>query len=222
MLKGLFFLSVFISARCVYAQQSDCQVTVAEISLSYSGQCKNGLAHGKGIAQGVDHYEGQFIKGKPEGKGLYKWSDGTYYDGQWKNGMQEGKGKMVYRDSVVTGFWKANKYQGEEQKPAYKITRIRNVGRSTILKSIESGNGVKIKILLGGTDNTEIEDFSLAYTSGTEYRNIGTYGIQNSSVPLDVTVRYLTWNQLHTAQYEVLFEFTVYDPGTWNVAIANF
>jgi hypothetical protein len=78
-----------------------------------------------------------------------------------------------------------------------------------------------IKVLLGGSDNSEIEDFSLAYTSGSEYRNTGTYGIQNTTVPVDVTVRYRTWNQLHSAQYDVLFEFTILDPGTWNITLIN-
>lgn len=75
--------------------------------------------------------------------------------------------------------------------------------------------------MLGGVENSEVEDFSLAFTSGTEYRNVGTYGIQNSSVPLEVTVRYLTWNQLHTVQYEVLYEFTVLEPGTYNITLTN-
>jgi hypothetical protein len=205
----------------VFVQQTDCKVKLPEISGSYSGECKKGLAHGKGTAQGIDRYEGQFFKGLPEGNGIYKWANGSYYEGEWKKGMRNGQGKFVSGDSVVTGFWKANQYQGRKQGPSYMITLSRNIARSTITKSVETSNGVRIKVMLGGVENTGIEDFSLAYTSGTEYRNVGTYGIQNSSVPLEVTVRYLTWNQLHTVQYEVLYEFTVLEPGTYNITLTN-
>jgi len=111
MVNRLFLIVVLIFGNYVYAQQNDCKVTIADISGSYSGGCKNGLAHGKGVAQGIDRYEGQFMKGKPDGKGIYKWANGTSFEGQWKNGMREGMGKMVYSDSVVTGYWRDDKYQ---------------------------------------------------------------------------------------------------------------
>lgn len=221
MVNRLFLIMVLIFGNYVYAQQSDCKVIKADISGSYSGGCKNGLAHGKGIAQGTDRYEGQFIKGMPDGRGTYRWAEGTYYEGQWKNGLREGMGKMVYRDSVVTGYWKDDKYLGEKLIPPFKITNSRSVSRSTISKSVNVGNGVRIRILQGGSDNTTIEDFSLAYDSGGEYRVGNTIGIQNTLIPLDVKVRYRSWNQLHTTQYDVIFEFTIYDPGTWDVVITN-
>jgi hypothetical protein len=85
MINRIILILVLIIGSNVFAQQSDCKVTIADISGSYSGGCKKGLAHGKGIAQGKDRFEGQFIKGMPEGKGIYTWANGTYYDGQWKN-----------------------------------------------------------------------------------------------------------------------------------------
>lgn len=221
MVTRLFFIIVFIFGSYAYAQQSDCKVIIPAISGTYSGGCKNGLAHGKGVAQGTDRYEGQFIKGMPDGKGIYKWSNGTYFEGQWKNGMKEGFGKMVYPDSVVTGYWKSDKYQGKKLIPPFTIISSRGVSRSTITKSVNVENGVRIRILQGGSDNTTIEDFSLFYDSGTEYRMTNTYGIQNISLPLYVKITYRTWNQLHTVQYEVFFEFTINDPGTWDVVISN-
>jgi hypothetical protein len=74
---------------------------------------------------------------------------------------------------------------------------------------------------MGGADNSDIEDFSLAYSSGTEVRMPPYFVIQNASLPLDVTVRYRTWNQLHTAQYDVIFEITIEDPGTWLISLTN-
>jgi|PlaIllAssembly_1097288.scaffolds.fasta_scaffold467121_1 hypothetical protein len=221
MIKYVLAVIFLISGIYGSAQETGCKVKILEISGSYSGECKKGLAHGHGIATGIDQYEGDFFKGIPEGRGKYKWANGSWYDGEWKNGMRNGEGKFVSGDTVIQGYWKADKYQGKVRTASYRIVVIRNVARYTITKSVEAANGVTIKVLLGGTDNSEIEDFSLAYTSGSEYRNTGTYGIQNTSVPLDVVVRYRTWNQLHSAQYDVLFEFTINDPGTWNVTIIN-
>ena len=221
MIKFICTLVFLVSASYTLAQQSDCTVKLPSIAGTYSGECKKGMAHGKGIAQGIDHYEGQFFKGLPEGIGVYKWANGSWYEGEWKSGLRNGQGKFVSGDSVISGYWKADIYKGKVRTASYKVMVSRNVARYTVTKSVESGNGVKIKILLGGNENSEIEDFSLAYSSGSEYKNVGTYGIQNASVPLDVTVRYRTWNQLHTAQYEILFEFVILDPGTWNVTIIN-
>ena len=221
MIKNICAIVLLFIGSNLYAQQSDCIVKLPQISGQYSGECKKGLAHGKGIARGMDRYEGDFYKGLPEGVGKYTWANGSYYEGEWKSGMREGQGKLVKGDTVTNGFWKADLYRGVKKMPSYSITLSRNVSRASIMKSVESGNGVQIKVLLGGNDNSEIEDLSLAYTSGTEYRNGGIYGIQNSSVPVDVTVRYRTWNQLHTAQYDVVFEFTIHDPGTWRVTLTN-
>lgn len=216
-----FLTVIFILSSNVYAQQSDCKVTMTDISGSYSGGCKNGMAQGKGIAQGIDHYEGQFIKGMPSGKGIYTWANGTYYDGEWNDGLKDGKGKMVYKDSVITGNWKEDKYQGKKLVPPFRVVISRGVSRYTINKTITPGNGVRIKIMQAGVENTTIEEFSLAYDSGEEYRMGNVYGIQNTSVPLDLKVRYRTWNQMHSVQYDVYFDLLINDPGTWEVIISN-
>lgn len=221
MLKRLLIAGVLIFGGCAYAQKSDCKVSLPQISGTYSGECKKGLAHGKGAAQGVDSYEGQFVKGMPEGDGVYTWADGTVYDGQWKKGMREGKGKMTYTDSVVTGYWKENKYQGAKPLQAYKVTRSQNVARSTFQKKDGNINEIKIRIMRGGTDNTDIEEFSLASTSGSETRNMNYYSIAGVNFPVEITVRYRVWNQMHTFQTEALFEFSIFEPGSWEVSILN-
>jgi hypothetical protein len=97
-----------ISGNIVYSQQNDCKVLKPEISDSYSGGCKNGLAEGKGVARGIDYYEGQFNKGMPAGKGTYYWADGTYYEALGErqqgrlrqDGLQDSQspvtGRMIY------------------------------------------------------------------------------------------------------------------------------
>jgi hypothetical protein len=79
MLNKLFFVLILTIGGNIYGQTGDCRVAKASISGSYTGDCKNGLAHGKGIAQGIDRYEGEFTKGLPSGTGIYRWADGVYY-----------------------------------------------------------------------------------------------------------------------------------------------
>ena len=75
--------------------------------------------------------------------------------------------------------------------------------------------------MLGSVENTEIEDLSLAYSSGQEYQTGSWIGIQNPNFPIDVKIRYRTWNQLHTVQLDVIYEFTINESGTWEVMLAN-
>jgi len=48
--------------------QEPCKVLKQEIATKYFGNCKKGLAQGKGVAVGRDKYEGQFKNGLPNGK----------------------------------------------------------------------------------------------------------------------------------------------------------
>jgi len=221
MLKRVSLILLLVSGNFAYAQQADCKVLKPEIAGSYSGECKKGLAHGKGIAQGTDRYEGAFFKGLPSGKGTYRWANGVSYEGEWKNGLKEGAGKMVYPDSVVTGLWKEDRYIGKQAIAPYKIITSMSVSRSTIIKSGDRNQTVKIQIKQGGIDNISIENFSMVYDSGSEYRSGNYYGIENVRFPLNVKVKYRSWNQLMTSQYNVTFEFVINHPGSWDVVIIN-
>ena len=64
----MFFLAIGLRA-----QQNDCKVLLESISGTYEGKCKNGLAHGKGIAQGTDRYEGTFVCGFYREEVFTKW-----------------------------------------------------------------------------------------------------------------------------------------------------
>jgi hypothetical protein len=221
MINRLLIILVLISGNLIYAQKNDCKVIRPDLSGTYSGGCKNGLANGKGIAQGTNRYEGQFNKGLPDGKGRFTWANGTYFEGQFRDGMRDGQGKMVYKDSVVNGFWKEDKYVGEKIIAPYTIIRNISVARYTFKKSIESSSGIRVKIMQGGSNNSTIEDFSMAYDSGEEYRMGSVYGVQHTSIPLSVKITYRTWNVFHTTQYSVQFEFILNDPGTWDIVLNN-
>ena len=217
---ALFFVMLIFCIEAI-AQEGYCRVLLPEISGTYSGGCRKGLAHGQGVAQGIDSYKGQFSKGLPNGQGTYKKTNGTYYEGQWKKGLKTGKGKMVYRDSIVSGYWKDDKYVGKKVIPPYEIKYSMNVARSSIKKSTGILDEVKIRILQGGADNSNISDLSITPSSGDQFNTGSVIGIQNIIYPVNVKVRYTTWNMLHTTTFNVLFEFIINEPGTWDVAINN-
>lgn len=216
-----FLFLVLISGNIVYSQQNDCKVLKPEISVSYTGGCKNGLADGKGVARGIDYYEGQFKKGLPAGNGTYKWADGTYYEGHWEAGLREGSGKMVYRDSTVTGYWKDDVYAGEKLIPPYEVKRTMSVTRSNIIKSVGAVDEVRIRILQGGSDNKTVSNLTISSSSGDEYRSSNIYGLEKVHFPLDVKVRYTSRTQFGSSQFTVIFDFRLNEPGVWEVTISN-
>jgi hypothetical protein len=221
--KKALWILLFLSSVSMVKAQKECQVLMPEISGSYTGKCKKGLAHGKGVAVGTDTYEGRFLKGLPNGKGIYTWADGRIYEGEWVEGIREGEGTMIYptagQDSVVTGIWKDDTYYGPVPLPSYKVTRVQSVSRHTIRKSNDMGTGFRLAVYLAGNFNTDLEDFSIASTSGQEYSTGRYIGIQNAVLPYSVIIRYRTWNQMHSERYDVIFEFTINEPGSFEVSL---
>jgi hypothetical protein len=63
----------------------------------YHGDCeeKDEIAHGQGEAKGADRYIGTFVKGRPEGRGVYTWENGARLDGTFKTGKAQGNGIYV-------------------------------------------------------------------------------------------------------------------------------
>jgi len=82
----------------------------------YEGDFVSGWREGKGVQQhpDADVYEGEWKEDKREGRGVNRWSDGRVYEGDWKNGMPHGHG--VERDSAgnVThkGRWENDVFKG--------------------------------------------------------------------------------------------------------------
>jgi hypothetical protein len=67
----------------------------------YIGFWENGIQCGKGnLTEGAGDdsasYYGQFLRGKPHGKGQKKFADGSVYEGEWVGGLREGQGVYHY------------------------------------------------------------------------------------------------------------------------------
>ena len=158
----VFLFSNLLNYSSVYAQQGDtsCKVTLPELTGIYTGDCKNGLANGKGDAKGLYHYTGSFKNGMPNGAGAYYYSDSVYYSGNFQDGIKEGKGEMHYvrkatTDSIVKGYWSGGEFTGKKYV-TYNFTTTEQFDLTDITASNGGGNTVTIEIgTTSGSPNGE-------------------------------------------------------------------
>jgi hypothetical protein len=224
-----FTLLLFGGLIMLFAQKKDCKVLAKGIEKSYTGKCKNGLAHGKGIAKGKNTYVGMFKKGLPNGKGTVTYANGNYFKGSFKNGQLNGKGKFVFKingaDSVRIGYWEKNKYVGKKKIPEYKVKWNRGIDRYSFMKIGESYssayNKVKIKFMQNGSFNTSISDIRLDGTSGNRIETPNYIGFENITFPFTCKLNYKTLNKLKTMTFDASFEFTINKPGEWDLILNN-
>lgn len=214
---------LFLSFNKVLGQNS-CKVILQPISESYEGGCKNGLAHGKGIAKGTDKYEGKFKNGLPEGRGTYFWSTGEYYVGTWKAGKRNGKGKFHFKmngaDSVRYGYWENDLFVKKIPVKPYKVTRSNSVVRYTIRK-VGEGNQVVLTIMQNGGISTSYRGLNVNNSSGYYFSDGNKFGYDNIIFPFECEINYTMPTVLRTSNFEVDFDFEINEPGQWEVIIHN-
>jgi hypothetical protein len=84
------------------AMSHDCRVSDRYLRGAYEGDCneRTEMAEGKGEAKGADTYVGNFVKGRPDGKGTYTWENGARFEGTFKAGKANGLGVYVSAKGV--------------------------------------------------------------------------------------------------------------------------
>ena len=225
-LISFIFTSVVVISITNYidAQDKDCKVLKQEISEKYEGKCKNGLAHGKGTASGLDWYEGKFKKGLPDGFGTYIWSAGEKYAGYFKEGKMHGKGTYSFRfqgrDSTYIGLWKADSLTKVIIPPKYKVDKNINVTRYSVQK-MGKENRVLFVFLQNGVQNRTITNFHLIASNGTQTSFSGKQGFENIKFPVVCKVTYVTSSPTGSSTLRVEFELTINEPGDWLVTLHN-
>ena len=75
--------------------------------MTYRGQWRNGVCHGKGTEIWADgsKFEGTFDMGEKAGYGVFVWQNGNSFRGYWQQNQMHGKGRLQYASGDV--------YQGE-------------------------------------------------------------------------------------------------------------
>jgi hypothetical protein len=170
--SSLLIILVLLIGYITNAQEViSCKVLLEPISETYIGDCKNGLANGKGMAQGTDKYEGKFKEGLPNGKGKYTWANGDYFEGNWKNGQKNGKGSLYTSSSnrVLQGFWKDDNFVKEITEAPYKITYANNA-TATIQERVGANPGSVEIVFVRERETRDFPDLMLAGSSGTYTR----------------------------------------------------
>lgn len=202
----------------------ECKVLKTEIAAKYTGECKKGLANGKGIAEGTDTYEGKFKEGLPHGSGIYKYANGDIYSGDFKNGLRNGNGKFTFKylgkDSTYNGLWDNDKLVKKILPVAYTISQKTNVQRYTVQKT-GTGNRVMFSFMQNGMNNRALAGLSFAENSGTSFTMGLDQGFDSVQFPFTCKITYSTQNSLRTASYDVVFEIQITEPGQWMVTLFN-
>jgi hypothetical protein len=208
----------------VLSAQEECKVLLKELDSTYIGSCKNGLAHGIGEAWGEFHYIGNFVKGLPHGQGKADFPDGKIYEGKWKKGLRNGQGSLTFiEDGEVvkkTYVWSKGKMVREVVPPAYKVIRQRNINRLRVYSQGGENSVWFYPKSMGGVE-TIPENMRVTGTNGSEIHLTSKIGYENVTFPFTGSIKYITWNKLRTAKFEVILEIEIFEPGYWIVEIQN-
>jgi hypothetical protein len=204
--------------------QTGCKVLFADLDSVYEGKCKNGLAHGAGKAWGKFFYEGRFSAGYPDGQGRAEYPDGNVYVGNWKKGLRDGKGTLYLKSGgktvEKTWIWQDGVMIREVVPPAYRVITQRNIGRLRVYKQGE-GNYVWFYPISEGGVSTDFMDMQMTGSSGSEVIFKPKLGYQDVRFPFKGSIRYKAWNKMRTAEYEILLELEITEPGVWIVEVQN-
>lgn len=110
-LYSMIILLICCAGCQTVVPHTGCYVADSRLRGTYTGECKDGKAHGRGKSVGKDFYEGQFFQGVAHGQGTYIWSDGDRYIGQFQNGQAHGRGVLRMGGEEYRGVWKDNELQ---------------------------------------------------------------------------------------------------------------
>lgn len=234
-----FFISIWIfSINCTPIYHSsdatkECKVKLATINDTYEGFCKNGLAHGQGIAEGLHTYEGDFIAGLPDGEGIYTWHKDRIHTGTWKKGTQYSFGTLNYVEDginqTISGYWYDGKLEvlANEDTP-YKIVSERGVVSSNIRRQGINYSGKVLMRFRRNGENVQniISDLSFSHSSGNMPNQPGSnstldYTIEDVNYPLELSVYYKIPNLMNTSLIDNRVRIIITEPGQYVIDFNN-
>jgi len=225
MKRKLFFtLSILLFWGFLSFGQSDtsCKVLLESISEEYSGDCKNGYAHGKGVARGIDKYEGRFKKGLPHGSGKYTWSNGDYYEGRFKKGEKHGRGYLYNKskDEKLTGIWKNDEFSRKIKEPSYEIIKKTSITGVTFVKNeMLTPHRVELVFQRDGYQSSTVGGLIVSSTSGRISTSNRFCGVENADFPIEIDIEFTAPNRFNSVRVRYDLKFKITEPASWKVII---
>lgn len=222
---AVFVLSaILLHFNEIYSQEP-CKVLKQSIAESYVGKCKKGLAHGKGVAKGIDKYEGSFKNGLPHGKGKYIWSNGDVYEGYWKEGLRDGEGSFSFKkggiDSVKYGIWENDLFRNKIIPSPYVIKTSLGIARNSVLR-LMAGEKVYVVFKQNGMANHNVMNLQYIQSSGSLFRNTESrLEFENVHFPFTIQVKYRFSMPLSGKSADAEFEVEIREPGIWEITLNN-
>ncbi|MBJ6368062.1 MORN repeat-containing protein [Snuella sedimenti] len=218
MKHAFFIISFFLFGSSLVFSQSGCKIKLEAISSDYTGDCKNGYAHGIGVAKGKeDSYSGAFKKGFPHGLGNYNWGNGNTYKGQFNKGKMDGQGALTIKktdgsEELKKGYFKNNEYIGLYKYP-YLVRSKREI-RSVVLQEDPSKlHGdlyrITIKVKSGGINVTP--HIMVTDENGTNYSNGVMQNVMYPCKKIEISFNH--------ESYSCRIMLDVYKKGNWIVEI---
>lgn len=108
---GVMLMLGMATAAAAQPSVATCKVLDPALQGLYAGPCVNGLAEGRGEAEGATtRYAGDFVAGRRHGQGVQTWANGDRYEGAFVEDRREGQGEYVWGR---TSEWAGQRYRGE-------------------------------------------------------------------------------------------------------------
>lgn len=197
------------------------KVLMKEISGSYKGDLKDGLAHGKGTAKGEDTYSGEFKNGLPDGKGKYTYSNGNNFTGYFSKGLKNGKGVFNFNlgGNAMTqkGYWVNDDYVGTTNpEEIYIVSNQVGIDSYSIKKIDDNEEEIIFSISRNGMKYVP-SNFNIQSTSGQLLTQGKSLSITNYNLPVNCEISFTVNKSGNIMQ--CYFTFEILKPGKFNVEI---
>ena len=215
---------LLFSVTIAFPQQNDtCKVLLKGIDSLYNGQCKDGLANGKGTSTGDDSYSGMFKNGLPDGKGKYTYKNGDVFDGYWSTGLKNGQGKFSYtlngQKMTLRGYWKNGDYAGvSNPDESYKITAQTGIESYSIKRTEDTGSQIKVSFV-GVMAKVVPTGLKVTSSSGHIHQENKNFSIYDFVCPNNCTIGFVIRTTGGDRQCNLDFE--ILKPGKYEVLITN-